>query len=154
MSFYSYLILVHILQRRQRLIFVGLFWTIIVALFTIRAVILTTRVRLNIDDRQDLQPFIDHLHVGYFTMIALIECLSAFFLLQKLAAALQQSVEAAARNIVIGPGSLEAHLLYYLYLQFPSRLPSLPQILLIHLHHLHHCLSDCHPENDWAVQQI
>ncbi|KAN0077902.1 hypothetical protein V8E54_006206 [Elaphomyces granulatus] len=97
MSFYSYLILVHILQRRQRLIFVGLFWTIIVALFTIRAVILTTRVRLNIDDRQDLQPFIDHLHVGYFTMIALIECLSAFFLLQKLAAALQQSVEAAAK---------------------------------------------------------
>ena len=97
MSFYSYLILIHILQRPQRPIFIGLFWSLIAALVVIRGLVLTSRVRLVVANRPDLQPFIDHLHVGYFGLIAVIECLSAFFLLQKLATALRQSVEASAK---------------------------------------------------------
>ena len=98
MSFYSYLILIRVLGKRSRLIFMVLFWTIMVALLIIRIMILTSRAKDIVAGNTDRQNFIDHLHIGYFSSIAVVECISAFFLLRKFASAKRVSIEAASTS--------------------------------------------------------
>ncbi|KAE8555584.1 hypothetical protein EYB25_000282 [Talaromyces marneffei] len=98
LTFYSYLILNRVLQGRHRTIFMSLFWVFIVAAIVLRSFIVATRVKSILDDTQSLQSTIDHLHVGYFSLIALIECLSAFFLLQKFAQARRASQDVASKS--------------------------------------------------------
>ncbi|KFA81648.1 hypothetical protein S40288_09175 [Stachybotrys chartarum IBT 40288] len=85
LSFYSYVILNKVLQRTSRIAFLSIFWTLIAAVSCIRFTILVIRVRYVLDGSRDAAALaiITSLHIGYFTTIALIECISAFFLLRK-----------------------------------------------------------------------
>jgi hypothetical protein len=82
MSFYSYQILTRVLTNRDRTVFLCLFWFMMIVILAIRMVILTSRAIDNMNGTTDLQYRIDHLHVGYFTSIAIVETLSSFYLLR------------------------------------------------------------------------
>ncbi|RDL41868.1 Uncharacterized protein BP5553_01847 [Venustampulla echinocandica] len=98
LSFYSYLILIRVLRRRDRLIFMSLFWSMMAILTGLRIAILVNRSKQIIDDTLNLQGLIDHLHVGFFSSIAVVEIISSVFLLRKFAAAKRTSMEAASRS--------------------------------------------------------
>lgn len=95
LSFYSYLILIRVLRRRDRVIFMSLFWSFIGIITSIRIVILVSRARQIVSGTTNFQQLIDHLHVGYFSSIAVLEIISAFFLLRKFASAKKSSGEVA-----------------------------------------------------------
>lgn len=63
----------------------GLFWSLIAAISALRIAILILRVQYinNGSQPPEALKIINTLHIGYFTSIALIECLSAVFLLRK-----------------------------------------------------------------------
>jgi hypothetical protein len=84
-----------------------------VAIAAIRTVIMVTRIRFIISTAGPggnlnavatsagdltLQATVDHLHVAYFTTIALVECACAFFLLREFSAAKRTSVRAAIKT--------------------------------------------------------
>lgn len=111
LSFYSYVILSRVLSNRARTIFLAIFWTLIIDITAIRAVILITRVHFILDTNPGsggatqtsatdlaLQALIDNLHVGYFSSIALVECSSAWFLLREFRAARKLSARAALKQ--------------------------------------------------------
>lgn len=98
LSFYSYLILIRVLKDRSRIIFMSIFWTLMAVLLAIRMVILVSRARDILSGSISLQSTIDHLHIGYFSTIALVECTSAFFLLRKFASARRTSIEASSTS--------------------------------------------------------
>jgi len=98
LSFYSYLILIRVLKNRSRIVFMSIFWTLMAVLLAIRMVILVSRARDILAGSNSLQSTIDHLHVGYFSTIALVECTSAFFLLKKFASARRTSIEASSTS--------------------------------------------------------
>lgn len=97
LSFYSYVILSRVLRGRSWHVFAGLFWTLILGIVGVRVVIAVTRVRALLSrDGDALQPTINALHIAYFVLIALVECLSAFFLLRIFAGAKSDAAKAAA----------------------------------------------------------
>jgi hypothetical protein len=61
-------------------------------------VIIVSRARQIIAGNTQFQMLIDHLHVGYFSSIAVVEIISAVFLLRKFAAARQTSFEVAPKS--------------------------------------------------------
>jgi hypothetical protein len=71
----------------SRVIFIAAFWTIMLAIVVVRVMIALTRVRLILNDDTSLQQTVNHLHMGYFPLIAVLECLSAYFLLTTFARA-------------------------------------------------------------------
>ncbi|KFH43339.1 hypothetical protein ACRE_059080 [Hapsidospora chrysogenum ATCC 11550] len=93
-SFYSYIILEHILSGRVRTIFRTLFWSLMVVIVVARILILTMRLRGLMDSNFNAQTLVNGLHMGYFVSIAAVECVSAFFLLQKFMTAKQLSSQA------------------------------------------------------------
>lgn len=76
----------------------GLFWAMLVVLTAIRIAILVSRARQIVAGTNHLQFLIDHLHVGYFSGIAVIESISAVFLLRKFAAAKKTSAEVSSTS--------------------------------------------------------
>ncbi|KAL8372536.1 hypothetical protein RB595_002053 [Gaeumannomyces hyphopodioides] len=98
LSFYSYVILSRILRDRRRRVFVGAFWTIMLAIVVIRTIIGITRVRYIIGGDRGLQNTVNHLHMAYFPLIALLECVSAFYLLTAFARARVDSLKRATKT--------------------------------------------------------
>ncbi|KAI9374213.1 hypothetical protein BJX61DRAFT_337277 [Aspergillus egyptiacus] len=90
LSFYSYQILIHTLRDTSRLAFLCVFWFLICAISALRISILVFRVldiasgATTLHSTGPYQHTIGHLHVGYFTTIALIETWSSFFLIRLL----------------------------------------------------------------------
>jgi hypothetical protein len=76
----------------------SLFWTFMAVLLAIRTSILVNRARDILAGSTSRQSTIDHLHIGYFSTIALVECISAFFLLRKFASARRTSIEASSTS--------------------------------------------------------
>ena len=76
----------------------SLFWVLVVAATVVRCFIAATRVKSILDPTLNLQSTIDHLHVGYFSLIALIECVSSFFLLRKFAQAHRASQDVFSKS--------------------------------------------------------
>jgi hypothetical protein len=70
-----------------------------------RVAILVSRVMDNMNGTTDLQDRINHLHVGYFVSIAIVETLSSYCLLQVFA------VAKASSAVVYSKGSLFQHLM-------------------------------------------
>ncbi|SPO01709.1 uncharacterized protein DNG_04382 [Cephalotrichum gorgonifer] len=99
-SFYSYIILSRIIFDRELQIFKGLFWTFIIFIIATRTGITITRAKSILDPSLDLIKTINAFHVGYFTSIAILECVSAFFLLRKFATVRRTSVEASLRSSI------------------------------------------------------
>lgn len=100
-SFYSYAILIKLLHSRSRLVFCILFWTIVAAVITVRLIILVGRIKIIQNPDATYQQSVNYLHVGYFSLIALLECLSAFFLLRKFAAARRASVNTSLNTSLL-----------------------------------------------------
>lgn len=92
------MILQRVLRNVQWRIFMSLFWTMIVGIVGIRVAIAVTRIRLILSGTEDLQGLVNHLHIGYFVLIALLECLSAYFLLTIFAGARRTSFQAAIKT--------------------------------------------------------
>lgn len=78
--------------------FTGCFWTMIVAIVVIRVLIAVNRVRFILGGHEGLQTTVNNLHIGYFVLIAVLECLSAYFLLTVFASAKTTSLKAAIRT--------------------------------------------------------
>ncbi|KAF4454791.1 hypothetical protein FALBO_15782 [Fusarium albosuccineum] len=97
LSFYSYIILSRVLQHRQWYIFASLFWFMIVAIAALRVVIAAVRARRILNEAEGEQFVINNLHMGYFVLIALLECLSSFFLLRVFSSAKSTSLKAAIK---------------------------------------------------------
>ncbi|KAH6645675.1 hypothetical protein BKA67DRAFT_595878 [Truncatella angustata] len=94
-SFYGCAILHRLLSRRSRTTFIILFWVILCAIAIIRMFILVGRIKMILSLHPNFQKVINYLHVGYFALIALLECISAFFLLREFASARKASRGAA-----------------------------------------------------------
>ncbi|EPS37139.1 hypothetical protein H072_9279 [Dactylellina haptotyla CBS 200.50] len=92
LSMYSYQILAKVLNRKQRTVFMSLFWSCIVVIFGCRMTILVSRVTEIENTEQTLQSRINKLHMAYFIMIAVVETISAFFLIRTFAKAKRASV--------------------------------------------------------------
>ncbi|KFY63079.1 hypothetical protein V496_04212 [Pseudogymnoascus sp. VKM F-4515 (FW-2607)] len=92
LSFYSYQILIKILQHRDRRVFLACFWSIMAVIVLIRASILVTRALDNFRKSSSMQKLTSDLHIGYFIAIALVECVSSVFLLRVFAAAKESAV--------------------------------------------------------------
>jgi hypothetical protein len=98
LSFYSYLILIHVLRRRARVAFLILFWTLMTIILALRIAILISRALSISRESTALQGLLDHLHISYFISIALVESCSSFFLLRVLVAAQKSRVVAFAKS--------------------------------------------------------
>ncbi|KAK4101135.1 hypothetical protein N658DRAFT_426348 [Parathielavia hyrcaniae] len=97
-SLYSYVILSRILRDRQWHVFTGLFWTTMVAIVAVRINIAITRVRFIVGGDMALQSTVNYLHMAYFPLLALLECISAFYLLKTFAQAKMSSVRRASKT--------------------------------------------------------
>ncbi|KAJ4017611.1 hypothetical protein NW752_001516 [Fusarium irregulare] len=97
LSFYSYIILSRVLRGRQWIIFATSYWSMIVSVTAIRVVIAIIRARRILQGLNEDQSLINHLHMGYFILIALLECLSSFFLLRVFGSAKSTSLSAAIK---------------------------------------------------------
>ncbi|EKJ77629.1 hypothetical protein FPSE_02127 [Fusarium pseudograminearum CS3096] len=97
LSFYSYIILSRVLRGRQWIIFATLYWSMILSVAAIRVVIAAVRARRILQGLDDDQSLINHLHMGYFILIALLECVSSFFLLRVFGSAKSTSLSAAIK---------------------------------------------------------
>ncbi|KAL3470889.1 hypothetical protein BJX99DRAFT_250875 [Aspergillus californicus] len=105
LSFYSYQVLIHTLRDTSRTVFICVFWLLIFAISALRITILVYRV-LEIASGADTfqagpyQHQIGHLHVGYFTTIALVETWSSFFLIRLLHNAYRVSPKLSSTRLV------------------------------------------------------
>jgi hypothetical protein len=117
-SFYSYIILSRILLGRPWYIFAGSFWTIMVGIAVARILIAITRARWHASGSSELQDMVNYMHMVYFPLIALLECVSAYFLL---------ATFAKAKNDVLRHGS-KADIFHYLMCSTEVRLALLAVI--------------------------
>jgi len=76
----------------------SLFWAMMIILLGIRLTILISRAKQIVSGTTYLQYLIDHLHIGYFSSIAVVETMSAVFLLRKFASARRSSMQAAPKS--------------------------------------------------------
>lgn len=97
LSFYSYMILRRVLKGRARIIFLSLFWLIIGLISGLRMAILVCRALDTLKGNNSLQLFVSRLHIGYFVFIAVVEIVSAVFLLKIFNNARKQSVAMVGR---------------------------------------------------------
>ncbi|QPC59028.1 hypothetical protein HYE67_001259 [Fusarium culmorum] len=93
--FYSYIILKRVLRGLRWRVFASLFWSGIAGIVMVRIVIIAFRVRSILAENNDLLMTINHIHIGYFGLIALLECLSAYFLMVLFTSAKASSAEIA-----------------------------------------------------------
>ncbi|KAH7039829.1 uncharacterized protein B0I36DRAFT_419300 [Microdochium trichocladiopsis] len=98
LSFYGYVILARVLPRQEKRIFVPMFWVIVAAIAGCRCAIAAQRVQALVSGSDSLQVIINHLHTGYFICIALLECVTAVFLLRKFGSAKKASQNASIRT--------------------------------------------------------
>ena len=82
-----------------------MFWALILTISGIKFTILSYRVCYLLGHTNDLLHLINHLHIGYFSGTAIVECLSAAFLVRNFSFALRASEHAAL------PGSLFKYLM-------------------------------------------
>ena len=80
----------HTLKGRALPTFRAIFWTLVTSIIAIRITIASTRA-VEIATNEPLQRRVDYLHVGYFTAIAVVETVSAIFLIRLLRDAYRMS---------------------------------------------------------------
>lgn len=92
------MILTRLLRNKSRRIFKGLFWAAMLGIVALRVSIAVLRVGIVKGNGDGSQSLINGLHVGYFVLIATVECISAFFLLRTFQKATVLSRETAIRT--------------------------------------------------------
>lgn len=70
----------------------------IILITALRVGIMAVRARRILNETTGEQITINHLHIGYFVSIAMLECLSAFFLLRVFGSAKSTSLKAALQT--------------------------------------------------------
>ncbi|KXJ96294.1 hypothetical protein Micbo1qcDRAFT_199122 [Microdochium bolleyi] len=98
LSFYGYVILARVLPRQEKRLFVPIFWAIVAAITGCRCGIAAMRVQAVVSGDDSYQHIISSLHTGYFVCIALLEVVSAVFLLRKFGSAKKASQNASIRT--------------------------------------------------------
>lgn len=86
------------LRNRRWHVFAALFWAIMLVIAAIRIMIAVTRVRSILAGGDSFQKLINNLHIGYFVSIAVVECVSAYFLINVFASAKTTSLKAAIKT--------------------------------------------------------
>lgn len=86
LSFYSYLIVLQLLQGRVRFAFMVVFWTLITMIATVRVTISAYRMRIILYDlsESEYQTILSSFHITTFCLIALVEVICSLTLLVKL----------------------------------------------------------------------
>ncbi|KAJ3528439.1 hypothetical protein NM208_g10195 [Fusarium decemcellulare] len=81
--FYSFIILKRVLRGVRWQIFASVFWTGILGIFVTRVAISVFRVRSIMTDPNDMKLLhtINYLHIAYFGLMAILECVGAYFLI-------------------------------------------------------------------------
>lgn len=95
---YGMVILVRVLPRREKRLFVPLFWFIVAAITGCRCGIAAERARAIMTGDDSQQHIISALHTGYFICIAALEVVCAVFLLRKFGSAKKASQNASIRT--------------------------------------------------------
>ncbi|OHE94940.1 hypothetical protein CORC01_09734 [Colletotrichum orchidophilum] len=98
LSFYSYVLLRKILKDLGWKAFNILFWLMVLSIISIRIMIAVSRAKFILRGNTDLQSTVNSLHIGYFVLIASLECLSSFFLLKTFAEVKSTSLRAALKG--------------------------------------------------------
>ncbi|KAF4987137.1 hypothetical protein FDECE_15581 [Fusarium decemcellulare] len=98
LSFYSYAIVTRILPNRERLIYVLLFWGFMMCILVARMILLAYRAKSILGNDSTLKSIVNGAHIGYFVSLALVECLSAFFLLRTFTTARKSSAQASLKT--------------------------------------------------------
>jgi hypothetical protein len=80
---YNYQILIRILPNRERRLFKIVYWFLILAIAALKMPIQCMRIEDILAGNAAHSRLIDHLHIGYFLSIALVEIWSSYFLLKK-----------------------------------------------------------------------
>ncbi|KAH6869327.1 hypothetical protein B0T10DRAFT_523821 [Thelonectria olida] len=91
---YSYIILRHVLYGTRRYVFIWLFWFLMIAIVVVRCFIILFRARYILHDDMTKRVIVDDLHIGYFGFMAVLECLSAYFLIARLTSVKKTSLQA------------------------------------------------------------
>ncbi|KAM0300659.1 hypothetical protein ACHAPM_005936 [Fusarium culmorum] len=94
---YSYIILQRVLRPKQWRIFSIIFWSLMVCTAITRVFIAIYRAKFLIQGVEEYELIINYLHIGYFTFMAISECLSAYFLVVIFASAKTSSMSAALK---------------------------------------------------------
>jgi len=81
LSVYSYQILQNILQGRRLKIYFSLYWSILFVVVIIRTLICVNRIQLLKGDNSKIET-INDFHSAYFTCIAIVELINAYFLIE------------------------------------------------------------------------
>jgi hypothetical protein len=91
------MILIRVLRGRDLKTFIAMYWSLIACVTTFKIAIAVLRVMDIIEESITRVVLIDHMHIGYFVGIALVEMLSSFFLLRKFFTAQKSSTELNSR---------------------------------------------------------
>ncbi|KAK7413164.1 hypothetical protein QQX98_007943 [Neonectria punicea] len=79
--FYSYIILKRVLRGVRWRVFASLFWAGISGIVITRVIISVFRVRSVMSHDESIQHIINYLHIAYFGLMAILECIGAYFLI-------------------------------------------------------------------------
>lgn len=93
--FYSYMILKRVLRGVRWRVFSSVFWAGIAGIIIARIAIIAFRVRSVLEGNEDLLRTINFIHIAYFGLMALLECLSAYFLIVLFTSAQATSLQIA-----------------------------------------------------------
>ncbi|KAM5350057.1 hypothetical protein ACJ41O_006562 [Fusarium nematophilum] len=95
--FYSYIILKRVLRGARWRVFASTFWTGVIGIIVTRIAIAVFRVRSILTDPNDMPLLhtINYLHIAYFGLMAILECVGAYFLLAVFTSARASSVQIA-----------------------------------------------------------
>ncbi|KAM5351214.1 hypothetical protein ACJ41O_003937 [Fusarium nematophilum] len=97
LTMYSYIILRHVLSGTRRRVFVALFWALMLLLAATRVFIVIFRVQFILNDDETHRITVNYLHIGYFGFMAVLECVSAYFLITILTSVKASSLQAALK---------------------------------------------------------
>ena len=75
----------------------GVYWTLIMIITLFRTLICASRIQDILEGSSSRVDFIDHMHIGYFSTIAIVEAVSSFFLLRMFFTAKAGSVQVQSK---------------------------------------------------------
>ncbi|KAK1512109.1 hypothetical protein CTAM01_01039 [Colletotrichum tamarilloi] len=101
LPFYSFIILNRLLRGTKRRVFHTVFWSTLVLVTVVKVVIIYYRLLRILREDDSLQSIIIRIHIAYFGLFAVSECVSAYFLLHIFAEVRKSSKEAGLRTSFI-----------------------------------------------------
>ncbi|OHE97948.1 hypothetical protein CORC01_06811 [Colletotrichum orchidophilum] len=98
MPFYSFIILNRLLRGKKRKFFHTVFWSALILVTAVKVMVIYYRLLCILREDNSLSGIIIRIHIAYFGLIAVSECVSAYFLLRIFAEVRKSSNEAGLRT--------------------------------------------------------